>query len=274
MFRPGILLDTFQESFRNKMFLFFFIVSTLIVGSIGLALNMDVVNGVMRGVTFFGSELRVPAFTVKQWVESFQAGLAMVIGTFGLFLALMATSTLFPQMLQKGSIDLLLCRPIPRWRLVTARFIGGASIMAFNAAYLFLGVWTVLGMKAGVWNHGFPLSIFLAIFAFVVLFSVVMVVSVTSESAPAGLLVASTMLMFSPLLAAHEQITPALSSELYRRVFRSLYWLMPKSAETIGAMRRLIMERPLDVNWVVGTSLAFAVGCYVATVIYFTRKDY
>ena len=274
MFRPGVFLDTFQESFRNKMFLFFFIVASLIVGSIGLALNMDVVNGVMRGVTFFGSELRVPAFTVKQWVESFQAGLAMVIGTFGLFLALMATSTLFPQMLQKGSVDLLLCRPIPRWRLVTARFLGGAAIMAFNAAYLFVGVWAVLGLKAGVWNQGFPISTILAIFSFIVLFSAVMLVSVTTESGPAGLLVAATMLMFSPLLAAHEQITPALSSELYRRVFRSLYWVVPKTAETIGAMRRLITERPLEINWVVGTSFAFALVCYIATVIYFTRKDY
>jgi hypothetical protein len=83
------------------------VVATLIIGSIGLALNMDIVNGVMQGVTFFGNELRVPAFTAKQWVENLQSGLAMVIGTFGLFLALMATSTLFPAMLQKGGIDLL-----------------------------------------------------------------------------------------------------------------------------------------------------------------------
>lgn len=274
MFRPGIFLDTFQESFRNKMFLFFFIVASLIIGSIGLALNMDVVNGVMRGVSFMGNELRVPAFTVKQWVESLQSGLAMVIGTFGLFLALMATSTLFPALLQKGSIDLLLCRPIPRWRVITARFLGGASIMAFNAAYLFLGVWVVLGWKSGVWNHGFPLATIFAIFAFVVLFSVVMIVSVMTESGPAGLLAAFSMLIFSPVLAAHEQITPAFSSELYRQVFRSLYWVLPKSAETIGAMRRLITERPLDLNWVVGTSLAFALACYVVTMVYFTRKDY
>jgi len=274
MFRPGIFTDTFQESFRNKMFLFFFLVATLIVGSIGLALNMDVVNGVMRGVTFFGGELRVPAFTVKQWVENFQTGLAMVIGTFGMFLALMATSTLFAQMLQKGSIDLLLCRPIPRWRVITARFVGGVAIMAFNAVYLFLGVWAVLGLKSGIWNNGFPLSTILAIFGFVILFSVVMAVSVTSESGPAGLLAASTMLMFSPILAAHDRITPAFSSELYRRVFRTLYWVLPKSAETIGAMRRLIVEQPLDINYVVGTSLAFALVCYVVTVVYFTRKDY
>src|SRR5215468_10783912 len=97
--RPGIFLDTFQESFRNKMFLFFFVVATLIVGSIGLALNMDAVNGVMRGVTFFGNELRVPAFTVSRWVESRRAGRATMIGTFGLCLGLMTTSTLFPTML-------------------------------------------------------------------------------------------------------------------------------------------------------------------------------
>jgi len=274
MFRPGVFFDTFQESFRNKMFLFFFLASSLVIGSIGLALNMDAVNGVMRGVTFFGNELKVPAFTVKQWVESLQTGLAMVIGTFGLLLALLATSTLFPSMLQKGSIDLLLCRPIPRWRLITARFLGGASIMAFNAVYLFLGVWIVLGWKSGIWNQGFPLSSILAIFAFIVLFSAVMAVSVTTESAPAGLLASCTMLVFSPILAQHERITPAFSSELYRQAFRSMYWMLPKSAETIGAMRRLIMESPLDINWVVGTSAAFALVCYVVTMIYFMRKDY
>src|SRR5215467_13205995 len=212
MFRPGIFFDTFQESFRNKMFLFFFIVATLIVGSIGLALNMDAVNGVIRGVTFFGSELRVPAFTVKQWVENFQSAIAMFIGTFGLFLALMATSTLFPQMLQKGSIDLLLCRPIPRWRIITARFLGGVSIMAFNALYLFVGVWAVLGFKSDVWNNAFPLSTALVIFAFIVLFSVVMISSVITENGASGLLTAFTMLIFSPILAVHERITPAFSS--------------------------------------------------------------
>lgn len=272
--RPGIFIDTFQESFRNKMFLFFFVISSLVVASIGLFLNMDIVNGVMRGVEFLGNEIRVPRLTVQQWVRTLQAGLAIMIATIGLFLALMATSTLFPQMLQKGSIDLLLCRPLPRWRLATARFAGGVSIMAFNAAYLFLGVWLVLGLKSDIWTRGFPLSTFLAIFGFIVLFSVVMMVSVITESSPAGLLAGYTILMFSPVLAAHERITPAFSKEIYRQVFRWLYWMLPKSAETIGAMRRLILSQPLEIGWIVGTSLAYALACYIVTVVYFTRKDY
>jgi ABC-type transport system involved in multi-copper enzyme maturation permease subunit len=279
--RPGIFFDTFLESFRNKMFLVFFVASSFVIGTIGLALNMDAVNGVMRGATFFGNQLKVPDFSIREWVENLQTGLAMLTATVGLVLALMATSTLFPTMLQKGSIDLLLCRPIPRWFVITARFIGGVSIMAFNAAYLFFGIWVVLGWKSGIWNQGFPLSTVLAVFAFITLFSVVMLVSVTTESAPAGLLVAFMLLVFSPILAAHERITPAFSSELYRQIFRSLYWVLPKPAETIGAMQRLILEaplemfkRPLDLNWVLGSSAAFALVCYLATMVYFSRKDY
>ena len=35
MLRPGIFTDTFAESFRNKMFLFFFVISSFCIGSIG-----------------------------------------------------------------------------------------------------------------------------------------------------------------------------------------------------------------------------------------------
>jgi ABC-type transport system involved in multi-copper enzyme maturation permease subunit len=146
--------------------------------------------------------------------------------------------------------------------------------MAFNALYLYLGVWAVLGLKAGVWNNAFPFSTVLVIFAFVVLFSVVMIATVITENGPSGLLTAFTLLIFSPVLAAHQQITPAFSSELYRKIFRSLYWMPPKSAETINAMRRLIQNRPLEIDWIVGTSAAFALACYAVTIIYFNRKDY
>jgi len=137
-----------------------------------------------------------------------------------------------------------------------------------------VGVWLVLGLKSGVWVQGFPLSSILIIFAFIVLFSAVMMATVISENAPVGLLVAYTLLMFSPVLAVHERITPGFSRELYRQIFRLLYWVVPKSAETIGAMRRLIMDQPLELGWTAGTSAAFAIACYMVTMVYFTRKDY
>jgi ABC-type transport system involved in multi-copper enzyme maturation permease subunit len=256
------------------MFLFFFITSSVVIATIALALNMDVVNGMMAGANILGNDIRLPVMSVGRFIETVQASLAMLVATVGLFLALMATSMLFPTMLQRGSIDLLLCRPIPRWRVITARFCGGAAIMAFNAAYLILSVWFVLGLKSGVWARGFPLSVLLLVFAFVVLFAIMMMVSVITENGPAGLLIAYMLLMVSPILAQHERITPAFSRELYRQIFRSLYWIVPKSAETIGAARQLILDRPLEIGWVAGTSAVFAILCYIVTMVYFTRKDY
>lgn len=272
--RPGVFLDTFEESFRNNMFAFFFVISTLVIGSIGLALNMDIVTGAIQGVTFFGEELEIPAMTVEEFINEVQAGMAMMISILGVFLALMATSTLFPLMLQKGSVELLLCRPVPRWRLIGARYLGGIAIMAANGIYLMIGVWIVLGLKSGIWNTGFPLSSVLIIVAFTFLYAAVMAVCVVTENAPAGLLAGVTILMFSPVLAAHERITPVFSKELYRTVFRTLYWMFPKVAELIGAARSLIAGTPLEIGTSLWTSVVFTAVCFGVTVIYFSKKDY
>ncbi len=169
MLRPGIFRDTFEESIRNYMFLFFMVVSSAIIASIGLALNMDIVAGVIQGVTFFGEELEIPNMSVAQFVNGIQTGLAIIISTIGVFLALMATSTLFPLMIQKGSVELILCRPVPRWRLLAARFLGGTAIMALNTIYLMVGVWIMLGLKSDIWNTGFPMSSVFVVIAFVFL---------------------------------------------------------------------------------------------------------
>ena len=106
----------------------------------------------------------------------------MLISVIGLLVALIATSTLFTQVLQKGSVE------EPRT----------------------------------------PPSTILVIFGFVIMFSIVMTASVMTENGPVGLLCAYTLLVFSPILTAHERITPAFSKELYRQVFRFLYWVVPK----------------------------------------------
>ncbi len=130
----------------------------------------------------------------------------------------------------------------------------------------------MLGLKSGIWNHGFAPT-FLAIFAFIVMFSVVTVVSVTTNT-PAALLVSFTMLIFSPILAAPGRDHTGLFFGTLPSGIPFDVLNVPKPAETIGAMRRLILERPLDISWVVGTSVAFALVCYIVTMVYFTRKDY
>lgn len=146
--------------------------------------------------------------------------------------------------------------------------------MALNTIYLMVGVWVMLGLKSGIWNTGFPISSIFIVIAFIFLYATVMMFSVITENGPAGLLAGYALLIFSPVLAAHEQITPVFSRELYRQVFRSLYWVMPKVAETIGATRSMISGTPLELGTVLATSTLFAAGSFLATVIYFLKRDY
>ena len=62
--------------------------------------------------------------------------------------------------------------------------------------------------------------------------------------------------------------------ELYRNMFRSMYWVFPKVAELIGAVWSLIVGTPLEIGTVLWTSALFTAGCFTVTVIYFARKDY
>ena len=84
-----------------------------------------------------------------------------------------------------------------------------------------------------------------------------------------GLLAGYTILMFSPVLAAHERITPVFSKEIYRDVFRTLYWMFPKVAELIGPARSLIVGTPLKIGTALWTSVVFTAVCFGVTVIYF-----
>ena len=113
------------------------------------------------------------------------------------------------------------------------------------------------GCQVGHLEHGVPDVGLLIIVAFVFLYAVVMTLSVMTENAPIGLLGSCAVLMFSPVLAAHEQITPVLSRELYRDIFRSMYWVFPKIAELIGAVRSLIVGTPLGIGTGLWTSALF-----------------
>jgi hypothetical protein len=48
---------------------------------------------------------------------------------------------------------------------------------------------------------------------------------------------------------------------------------MPKIAELIEAMRRLISGNPIELTTMMWTSTLSAAACFAITVIYFLRKD-
>jgi ABC-type transport system involved in multi-copper enzyme maturation permease subunit len=125
-------------------------------------------------------------------VFSIEGGL---IGTYGagiaMLLASVVTAFFIPNMLHKGTIDLLLAKPVRRSALFVCKFLGGLIFMFVNTLMVVVGIWLVLGLRSGLWAPGFLLSIFILTFEFAIFYSVSALFGVLTRSPIVSILMAS-----------------------------------------------------------------------------------
>jgi ABC-type transport system involved in multi-copper enzyme maturation permease subunit len=291
----AILLDTARELLYRRTLLFYFGVVTLTHLLLLLALQTDVANGVISSVRVFGMEghpqghgfsldSRQAAGTLgleaEQLVTMVQRVIAWFLYPSGIFLSLFATASLVPHMLEKGTIDLLLSKPIARPTLLGARYLGGLLIAGANLVYFVGGVGVILGLKTGVWNWGFMLSglvmtvYFASLLGFMVLFGIVF------RSTTISIMMAAILFIVGGVVrVVHDNdwamlITGPVARFLTRATVEVLYHVLPRSYAIGQLSSSLILHRPID-SW----SPVFAtLGCGAAALglamLLFRRIDF
>ncbi len=271
----ALIRDTFRESFARKIFWGFLGCSTLLILFFTLALNIDVVEGARAAVTLFGKEVNGGRLVdVDLIVRRILGAIAAFLFTAGLFLSIFAAAGLIPTVFEPGRIELLLSKPVSRVRLLLGRYAGTLAVIACNMFYLVLGVWTVLGVKTGIWNASFLLAAALAVFAFAVLLAVVLLVSVVSNSAVLATMVAYFFLIMSPVLAQHEKIAPLFQRQWSRNVMKWLCYVFPKVFD-LGNSSRLALEGRGFESWMpLWSSAIFGLVMLAAGLWFFERRDY
>jgi ABC-type transport system involved in multi-copper enzyme maturation permease subunit len=109
-----------------------------------------------------------------------------VIGSFGagsfMLLSCVITSFFIPNMLQKGTVDLLVVKPINRFTLFIYKFLGGMTFMLLNTSIIMLGVWFGLGLQSGFWVNSFLLCIPIFTFEFLIFYSISALAGVLTRS--------------------------------------------------------------------------------------------
>ena len=93
-------------------------------------------------------------------------------GWIGVLAGVVITAFFIPNMLRKGTIDLLLAKPVRRWSLLLYKYVGGLSFVFLNTVFVVGGLWLVLGLRTGIWGPGFLISILAITFFFAILYSV------------------------------------------------------------------------------------------------------
>lgn len=95
-----------------------------------------------------------------------------VLGFAMIFLGILVTAAIIPDMLQPGSLHLLLSKPVSRGWLFLAKFVGGCAFVFVCVTQLIIGLWLIAGLRLDVWNARLLLCIPVCVFLFAVFYSV------------------------------------------------------------------------------------------------------
>ncbi len=118
--------------------------------------------------------LQISATKAKQLIETLIIPMiiSVLVGMLAVFVAILVTAPIIPQMFDPGSLSLLLSKPISRSLLFLAKFIGGCAFIVINITYLIGGFWLIAGARFGIWNQRLLLCIPIFLFLFAIYYSV------------------------------------------------------------------------------------------------------
>lgn len=268
----ALIADTFQEARARWLFWGLFGLSTLLISIFLFVLKIDLVEG---AVSLLGVQSTSRTIDVHRFVISSYAWVSVALYVWGTFLAIFASSGLIPSVLEPGRISLLLAKPITRPTLILGRYLGNVLVVGANHIYLICSIWIIIGIKTGIWEPRFLLSICASLFIFAVLLCVVVLVGVVSESAALSVMVAVALMLISSILSQRQFVVRLLSSEWSRRLWQAFYWVVPKVYDLAGAMRQIIVY-DASVDWFtpVWTSALFGIAVLSTALYIFHRRDF
>jgi ABC-type transport system involved in multi-copper enzyme maturation permease subunit len=124
-----------------------------------------------------------------------------IAGIFGVILAVIFTAGFVPGMLQKGTLDLVLAKPVRRPLVLLTKYFGGLFYVLIPATVLIGGCWLVISWRSGYFNYGFLMSIVVLVTVFAVLYSFAVLIGVLTRSTIATILLTVGLWFFSWLVA-------------------------------------------------------------------------
>jgi ABC-type transport system involved in multi-copper enzyme maturation permease subunit len=290
----ALLLDTARELLSRRTLLVYFGIVTLTHLVLLLALQTDVANGAVTSLRVFGVEGHAspngfamdnsampPGMQAEDLVRYVQIALTWVLYPIGVMLAVFATASLVPHMLEKGTIDLLLSKPVSRPVLFGARYLGALLIAGANLLYFVGGIGVILALKTGVWNGGFFLSGLLMTVYFGSLLGFLVLCGALLRSTTIAIMAAALVYLVSLAVAAPHAnadwpnlITSHVGRFATVSVVEVLYHALPRTFEMGTLITSLVLHRPIEswapVFWTMlsgGTALALAI-------LWFRRADF
>jgi ABC-type transport system involved in multi-copper enzyme maturation permease subunit len=246
------------------------VISTIIILVFLFVVNVDSVEGMVDVMESTGED------AVKQLVIGFQIVMLNISYLLIITFCLISVSSFIPSMIEKGNIDLLLSKPISRANIILGKFSGGVILIFLSLVYLIGFVWLILSAKSGYWHIPFLYSIFWLTLSFAVVYSVVILLGLTTKSSILTIIITLFLVfVITPFLAVREEtVFTLINNEVFKFIINFFYYVLPKPSDINTICANIILGEPIKSYQPLITSLLFMVTMLFVSILYFRKRDY
>ncbi len=263
---------TIREALSRKIIITFFAISTFVIIIFGLLFAFVPFDDLSGMVNANGKD---PLSIADEIVKGLKLFVVAPLFGGGLFLSIFSASSFIPNMLEKGSIDLLISKPVSRAQLILGKFLGGVLIVLINIAYLIITLWILIGFKFGIWNPDILYSILTITFTFGSLYSLIILVGILTQSSVLAMMLSYIIFfVLSPVLTARDTISTFLDSKIMEYSMDVLYYIIPKTSELGKLTTEIALGYGIDEYQPIITTFLFLVLVLYISIIIFSKKDY
>jgi ABC-type transport system involved in multi-copper enzyme maturation permease subunit len=274
----GLFLLTIKELISKKIILTLFIIETIFCLSLIFALNirfggMD--SKVMldifgQAVNQNSGSIPIDAETILGYIQS---GIAVSIFFVSLFVSLFSTSALFPEMLNKGNIGLLISKPLSRTNIFIQRFMGAMTVVGANIFYLSVFSWVVLSTKFGIWNFRFIAGSLIVVVFFFNIYAMMTLIAMMFRNGILSLMITYFLVfILSPIIAAIERFSVQ-KNELLGASVAMLHTALPRISETVVLITNLTIGKEFLLS-VVWTTIVTGIIFFYIALTFFKKSDF
>jgi ABC-type transport system involved in multi-copper enzyme maturation permease subunit len=213
----AILLDSYRELRARKLFWLALVISGLVVAAFGaVGFNPKGLKIIVWQVDspWYNSNVIPPAVFYKQLFMGL--GVAFWLAWGASILALVSTAGMIPDLISSGSIDLVLSKPLGRFRLFLMKFAGALLFVLLQVGIFTFAAFLVIGLRGGVWLPGIFLAVPIVLCFFTYLYSICAVLGLVTRSTIASLVLTLIIwfLIFGLHLGESIMLAGRLGSEL------------------------------------------------------------
>lgn len=305
----ALIADSFRESLDRKIFWVMLIIEGIVAAAMFCITfqpdQVDILFGtwvIKTDIFGAGGELRTDFLTsvLVEWIGD------SVLGSVGIFLAIIATAGFIPSLLDRGTVELVASKPLPRWKLFLGRYLGSLSFILVHATLFVSVTFLIAGSRWGVWVPRYLIIIPLMVVLFSYLYCISALVGTFTRSTIASILV--TIIVWIGIVGVQStgdyfEMFPEWKeySTAYRAT-QAIRWSIPKTQDItllarkwtraadpttmmpddhasahdmIGRARRAEMARlQIPPVYTIGSSLLFEAVILLLALWKFSRSDY